>query len=63
MKERVIKNKTELARLLLICQAIKLSKFSIPNVLGAEKDIFNLIYYGSITLRQIYKEFEKKGAL
>ena len=65
MKERVIKNKRELAKLLLICQALKLVKISVPNVLYADKsaDVFNLIWYGGIPLTEIRDEFEKKGVI
>ena len=63
MKEQVIKDKTELAKLLMVCEALKLVKISVPNVLGAEKDIFKLIYYGHTTPRQIADEFANKGAM
>lgn len=63
MKERVIKDKKELAKLLLVCQALKQVKISVPNVLYADKsaDAFNLIWYGGIPLTEIKGEFEKKG--
>lgn len=61
MKERVIKDKTELTKLLLVCQALKRVTISVPNVPGAEKDVFKLIWYGRTPLRQIVNEFEKKG--
>ena len=65
MKERVIKDKIELAKLLLICQALKLTKISVPNVLYADKsyNAFNLIWYGGIPLTEIRDAFEKKGVI
>ena len=65
MKERVIKDKKELAKLLMVCQALKLTKISVPNVLYADKSTsaFNLIWYGSIPLTEIRDEFEKREVL
>lgn len=65
MKERVIKDKKELTNLLLVCQSPKLieKRFSVPNVPSAERDVFRLVYYGHTAMRQIYEEFEKKGAI
>ena len=56
------------AKLLLICKALGYTKISVPKVLDAEDDVFNMVYFGcpetgGISLRGIYEELQSKGAI
>lgn len=58
----------KVAKLLLICQAIKQANISIPDRPLVTKDKFDLLYYGcsqagGISFSQIYEELKSKEAM